>query len=205
MLEIHTYTGGFAATNGYLVENAEGSFIVDAPEGMEEWLIARKAQVRALLLTHAHFDHVLDAADIQRRFQCPILAFAHSSMELTLEDLLGAMGGSFQVPPYKADQLLSEGPPASVLGLEFQVAHIPGHSPDSLSFYFASDGIVFTGDTLMSGGMGRCDFPGGSESQLISGIRSKLYSLPAETRIYPGHGPSSTIGMQKRLNPYVRP
>lgn len=205
MLKISSFTGGIAATNGYLVETAESAFLVDAPEGMAAWLRAQgKTAVPTLLLTHLHFDHVQDAAAIQRELGAKVYAYADFSKELTLEFLMAFVSGTrFEVAPFKVDQLLKGVPSVMAGGLIWQVAHVPGHSADSITFYNADAGLVFDGDVLMAGGMGRCDFPGGSEELLLAGIEEHLMKLPDETVVWPGHGPETTIGTERETNPYL--
>lgn len=205
MLKISSFTGGIAATNGYLVETGESAFAVDAPDGMAAWLRAQgKTTLPTLLLTHLHFDHVQDAAAIQRDMGAKVYAFADFSKELTLEFLMAFVSGTrFEVAPFQVDQLLQDVPAVMAGGLTWLVAHVPGHSADSITFYNPESGVMFDGDVLMAGGMGRCDFPGGSEEVLLAGIEKHLMSLPDETVVYPGHGPETTIGTERETNPYL--
>lgn len=205
MLKISTFTGGIAATNGYLVETPESAFIVDAPEGMAKWVQAQgKTNVPTLLLTHLHFDHVQDAAALRRELGCRIFAFAGFSRELTLEFLMGFVTGTrFEVEEFTVDVCLEGAAEVTAGGLNWRLAHVPGHSADSVIFYQPDEGVVFGGDVLMAGGVGRCDFPGGSESRLLAGIREHLLSLPDDTEVWPGHGPVTTIGVERETNPFL--
>ncbi len=198
MLEIEYFTGGVAATNGYACKAAEITFVVDAPEGITEWLESTGFTPQALLLTHAHFDHVLDASRIQERWSIPTYAFAYPTPELTLESM------GMAVQPYKVDHLVEEGVLMSFGGLTFEILHIPGHSPDSSVFLPKDSPIAFGGDVLMQGGIGRSDLPGGDGELLLKGIREKLYVLDDETTVLSGHGPATTIGEEKLSNPFVR-
>ena len=205
MLKISYFTGGIASTNGYLVETASSAFLVDAPEGFAAWLKGRGvSKVPTLLLTHLHFDHVQDAAVIQREFGAKIYAFADFSRELTLEFLMAFVSGTrFEVAEFKVDQMLGAGSTVEAGGLLWEVAHVPGHSADSITFHNREAGTLFDGDVLMAGGMGRCDFPGGSEKTLLEGIHAHLLTLPDETVVWPGHGPNTTIGTERETNPYL--
>ncbi|MCA1963624.1 MAG: MBL fold metallo-hydrolase [Prosthecobacter sp.] len=204
MIEISTFTGGIAQTNGYLVRVADITLLVDAPEGIAPWLHQQGVKVDALLLTHQHFDHVLDASAVAHDHGCAVYAWAAFSHDLTLERLYGAVTGSaFAVPDFTVDVVL-EGRASLELGtLKVQLFHIPGHSPDSLCFYLPSEGLLFGGDVLFLDGVGRTDFPGGSFSQLATGIERDLWPLPDATRVYPGHGDDTTIGREREENPFV--
>ena len=204
MLNLTYFTGGIAQTNGWVLTTPTGVIVVDAPEGIADWLEEQKIKVAALLLTHQHFDHVLDAAAIQARHQCPLYSFAPHSKSLTLETLLNAATGmGLTIEPYTVDHLL-EGVDTLRLGdLDWTLSHIPGHSPDSVTFYNAAEGLLFGGDVLFAGSIGRCDFPGGSQQLLVQGITDKLMPLPDATRVFPGHGPETTIGEERTTNPYL--
>jgi hydroxyacylglutathione hydrolase len=203
MLDIHCYTGGIAQTNAWLLESPQGSLLIDAPEGTARWLLARGARVDALLLTHQHFDHVQDAAQVKSEHDCRVLAWSAFSRELTLEHLVGAVGARELVPEFSIDEVLAGRDQTEVGGLVWKLMHIPGHSPDSLCFYQAEAGELFGGDVLFFDGIGRTDFPGGSFEQLLAGIRDKLLSLPESTRLHPGHGPATTLGRERRHNPFL--
>jgi glyoxylase-like metal-dependent hydrolase (beta-lactamase superfamily II) len=118
-------------------------------------------------------------------------------------NLSGPFGMPITSPP--ADQTVDEGDTVTAAGLTFEVYEIPGHSPGHVVFVLrGSPCRVFGGDVLFRGGIGRFDFPGGSEAQLLGGIRGKLFTLPADTVIYPGHGPVTTVGHEMRTNPYLK-
>jgi hydroxyacylglutathione hydrolase len=204
MLNIFRYTGGIAMTNGYIIENPGGGVAVDAPEGFADWLGQRGGKVSALLLTHQHFDHVMDAARIQRAFGAPIYAFAPFSRALTLEDLMRmASGVAVNVEKFVVDHVLRGEQAVTVGGTNWQISHIPGHSPDSITFYNKSEKLLLGGDVLFMGSVGRTDFPGGDGELLIRGIQEKLMVLPDDTRVLPGHGEETTIGLERAENPYL--
>lgn len=199
------FTGGFFQTNAYLAPLPDGSVaMIDAPEGSAAWLAAREIVPSALLLTHQHLDHVHDAAAIAAR-GVPVYAWSPYLRALTLEDFLASFGFALRIDPYPVDEVLSGRTALSLGGAEILLSHIPGHSPDSVTYHLPALGAVFSGDTLMAGGIGRSDFPDGSEAQLAQGIREKLYTLPEDTVVFPGHGPATTIGAERAGNPYVRP
>ena len=189
-------------TNGYLVETPDGNFLVDAPEGVADWIAEKAVRVDDVLITHQHYDHVLDAAAV-RATGARLHAFAPYSTELTLEAAARAWGMPISVDPYQIDVLLDMARPLRLAGLEISLAHIPGHAPDAVTFYLADSELVFSGDTLFAGSIGRTDLPGGSARQLLDGIARQLMVLPPETRVLSGHGPATTIGREAAGNPYL--
>jgi|UniRef100_UPI003784A065 hydroxyacylglutathione hydrolase len=204
MSEIHTYTGGIAATNGHLLTLPGGTVLVDAPDGIASWLKKQNLQVNALFLTHQHFDHVLDAAAVKAQHGCRVYAFAPFSRDLTLERLYGAVtGSSFSVPEFEVDEILEGKSTLEALGETWRLHHVPGHSPDSVCFHLAAQNLLFGGDVLFLDGVGRTDFPGGSTQLLLTGIETKLFKLPDATRVFPGHGDDTTIGRERAENPFL--
>ena len=187
-------------TNGYLVETPEGNFLVDAPYGIAEWVEGRGVRVDALYLTHQHYDHVEDVAALRKR-DVKVFAWAGYSKDLTLE-AFGAGWGLPAVVPYEVDALVAEGE-KEMFGTKAKVSHVPGHSADSLTFYIPEAGVVFAGDALFAGSVGRCDLPGGSFELLLAGIKRELLCLPDETRVFSGHGGDTSIGHEKATNGYL--
>lgn len=204
MFRLSSFTGGVAETNGWLFQTDSAAVVFDAPEGMAGWLAGCGVRVDALVLTHQHFDHVMDAARIKADHGCPVLAFAPFSRDLTLERLFSAATHSFfSVDEFVVDEVLGGRPDIETGGLTWKLLHVPGHSPDSLCFQQSDLRIVFGGDVLFLDGIGRTDFPGGSTQRLLSGISDKLLTLPDETRVFPGHGPETTIGRERGENPFL--
>lgn len=200
-MKISTYTGGMAQTNGYLVETPAGNFLVDAPDGVAGWADGKGVRIDALYLTHQHYDHVEDVAALRSK-GVKVHAWAQYSKDLTLESY-GSSWGMPEVADFQVDDLIAEGE-AEMFGAKVKVAHVPGHSPDSLIFYLPDSGVVFAGDTLFAGSVGRCDLPGGSFELLLSGIQRELLSLPDETKVLSGHGGPTTIGRERASNGYLR-
>ena len=202
-MKITKYTGGFVQTNAYLVETPDGNFLIDAPEGVANWLADKGVRLDDVLLTHQHYDHVQDAAALQAT-GAKLHAFADYSQDLTLETMLRSSGMPISVPPYQVDsKLVPGGAPLVLAGMEIELAHVPGHSTDSVTLHIGAEKVLFSGDTLFAGSIGRTDLPNGSHQQLLDGIARHLMVLPAETRVFPGHGSSSTLGAESASNPFL--
>jgi glyoxylase-like metal-dependent hydrolase (beta-lactamase superfamily II) len=195
------FTGGNLETNSYLIPCPEGNLLVDAPEGAAA-AFAQKS-VSLLFLTHGHFDHVWDAAELVAQQGCPVLMHPVTQEIVNDRNLLRKIGLDLEVTPVAATSFLSEGP-ITLLGKNFHLFEVPGHCPGSVCLYDSQEGLVYGGDVLFAGGVGRWDLPGGDRDLLIEGIRSKLLPLPAETIVLPGHGPTTTIGREKLSNPYLQ-
>lgn len=201
-MKITTYTGGATQTNGYLIETPDGNFLIDAPEGIADWLDDKGVRVDDVLLTHQHYDHVLDAAALQKR-GARVHAFAPYSTELTLEAFARAWGMPISVNPYQTDAPFVMDQALHLAGKVIALAHIPGHALDAVTFYLADEEVIFSGDTLFAGSIGRTDLPGGSTQQLLDGITRHLMILPPTTRVLSGHGPATTLGREAKSNPYL--
>ena len=164
-----------------------------------------KLTPEAILLTHSHFDHIYAVKDLLDRFG-DIPVYMHPGEKSILRHV-GVMPRYMGLPEPDADFLwteLAEGPLA-VAGMEFEVIATPGHSPGSVCYLDREAGILFSGDTLFAGSIGRSDLPGGEYDDLIRSILEKLLPLDPATRIFPGHGPSSTIGQERTDNPFLEP
>jgi len=189
-------------TNGYLLETSQGNLLIDAPEGVATWLESKGVSVEALLLTHQHYDHVTDAAAIQKQ-GAKIHAFSPYSRTLTLEVAARTWGMPIAIKPFDVDTRIDINPQLKICGTEIHCCHVPGHSTDSVTFYLPQANVVFAGDTLFAGSVGRTDLPEGSTTQLIEGIRRHLLTLPSQTTVFSGHGPQTTIGDELADNPFL--
>lgn len=215
---LRRYTGGYFQTNGYLVENHGESVLIDAPEGIAAWLAEIGASPGTLLLTHLHYDHVLGAAAAQAATGCRIVAHSPPDGDLLLTDFLrDVVGWPADVEPFQVDVLL--GPRLAAAqdqsvrleessGLTWSVRAVPGHSPDSVCYGLSSpeggEDWLFGGDALFRESIGRTDFPHGNAPLLLESILSQIFTLPDSTRVFPGHGGETTVGHEKRHNPYLR-
>jgi glyoxylase-like metal-dependent hydrolase (beta-lactamase superfamily II) len=153
--------------------------------------------VKYVLSTHWHLDHTAGNEYIRRRVGAQVVIHKDDAPMLSTEDFF--LG--FRVKPHKPDKTLTEGDLIGVGSMRLKVVHTPGHTKGSICLL--GEGFVFTGDTLFAGSIGRTDLPGGSLEEIIRSIRVKLMTLPDETLIYPGHGPSSSIGEEKRTNLFL--
>lgn len=203
-MRIHTFPLGPLETNCYLLVQGAEAVAVDPggnPAAVVDYLNTHGLKLTAILNTHLHFDHILGNAGLSEATGAPI--YANSLDDFLLNSELGS-GGGFGMPttPAFSHKELDEGE-AEFMGRRCLVFHTPGHTPGSLSFYFPEARAVFAGDVLFHRSVGRSDFPGGDGNALRDSIRSKLFTLPEETVVYPGHGQSTTIGAEQRGNPFV--
>jgi hydroxyacylglutathione hydrolase len=200
-------TNGAFAENCYLVADpaTRAAAIVDPGEETDLFLARLRAEgwtLRAIWLTHAHLDHVAGVSAIRAATGAPVWLHPDDrSLYDHAPDQARAFGLALDrlAPP---DHAFQPGAAAVVGGLAFDVLATPGHSPGSVSL--AGYGAVFVGDVLFAGSVGRTDLPGGDTATLLASIRHTLYRLPDETVVYAGHGPATTIGAEKRSNPFVR-
>ncbi len=211
LVEIDPFVLGSFQVSAYVVTDGGEALVIDAPEGSQRlvaFLKERGQTPRTLVNTHGHGDHVFANTLLKRewpeieiacgREEAPLLADARQNLSLLF-------GMEVTSPP--PDRLLDEGDTVTVGETAFQVLATPGHSPGSLSLYCPEGpdgpGVVFTGDALFAGSIGRTDFPGMSHARLVESIREKLLALPPETVVYPGHGPATTIGREAETNPFL--
>jgi glyoxylase-like metal-dependent hydrolase (beta-lactamase superfamily II) len=161
--------------------------------------------VHQILLTHAHFDHAADAERAMNEFACPALLHADDfALYFDIPNHAPLFGlnvskRSLELSQVKDNQIIEDLPDYPI-----EAIHVPGHSAGSVAFFVPRACVAFVGDTLFNGGVGRTDLPGGSSIKLATSIQTRLYGLPDGTLVIPGHGPTTTIGQEKRNNPFVR-
>jgi hydroxyacylglutathione hydrolase len=210
-LKIDRLTLGDFQTNCYVVrpdETAHDCLIIDPgfdPDDLLGFLAQHEFNPVAAVLTHGHVDHIAGLTALRQQYP-RIKVYIHridagmlTDSEANLSILTGAM-----VAAAPADVLLKEGDGIEEAGVRFQVLHTPGHTLGGICLYAEPDAVVFSGDTLFADSVGRTDFPGGDMDQLIESIQTRLFTLPDKTTVYPGHGMRTTLGREKRANPFVR-
>jgi hydroxyacylglutathione hydrolase len=209
-LRLHTIVSEPFAENSYIVGLPDGTdvFVVDPgfdPQSILQYLEEQGLTPRAIVNTHGHVDHIAGNRALKRAFpDAPIIIGVGDVPMLTdaFENMSAQFGLPVTSPP--ADRTVREGERLELAGIEWEVFEIPGHSPGHVVFVWRGQpNVVLGGDVLFRGSVGRTDLPGGSFELLRCGIEGKLWPLPDDTIVYPGHGPVTTIGNEKRSNPFV--
>lgn len=205
-MEVLTLRVGPYQVNCYLLVKGDDCIIIDPGD---EWdriqkvLVDRDLTVLAVLITHSHFDHIGGLVGNDYLKDVPV--FAHKNESSHMEDPfknLSVSGGNHLVAA--ATDFVEEGKLLTIRNLDIEIIEIFGHTENSICYYFKDYGMVFTGDTLFAGSVGRTDFLGVPIGELVAEIKSKLLVLDEQTKVYPGHGPATSIGIEKKTNPYMR-
>lgn len=205
-MQIDNLVLSICATNCYLVKNKEnGALLIidpaDAPDRIIQKIEQMDAKPEAILLTHGHFDHIGAAMKLHEHYGIPV--YAHRAEQEILENVdknLSLMiGMGFTAT---ADNYLNDGQQLELAGFDIRIIHTPGHTIGSSCYYFETEGVLFSGDTLFRCSVGRTDFPTGSMRQIHDSIHEKLFVLPEETMVYPGHDQVTDIRYEKMFNPY---
>ncbi len=207
-MRIETFVAGPAETNGFLVaDHADGkALIIDAPQGTAAGMVAKarlwNTSVTYLLNTHAHWDHYWDNAEILKLTGAKFGIHAESAPLLKLPQAR-LWGLDTDIAPSTPDFFLTEETPVIVGDLKFEIFHCPGHCPGSIALFERKERVLFTGDVLFAGTIGRTDLPGGNFEQLLDSIHRQLLPLGDDVKVYAGHGPVTTIGQERRMNQFL--
>jgi len=204
-LVVDTYPLGPIQTNCYVVRRERGAAeaaVVDpgADAAQLRLELARMATTcAAILITHGHYDHLGGVADLAEGTGAPV--YMPEGERQTLEQFRDFAPAAFPGRPWTADTLLDGGETVTVAGIEFEVVAVPGHSPAHIAYY--TDGHLFSGDLLFAGSVGRVDIPGADWDTLLASVRTLADAYDRETIVYPGHGPTTTLGRELDRNPFL--
>lgn len=175
----------------------------DRPDSVLRKAVDEGLTLKAIFLTHGHADHMLGVPELKAKLGIPVYA-CEAEKALLADPAQNLSPALFRKSvSFAADVWVKDGQELEVAGMKFCVYGTPGHTPGGCCYYSAEAGVLFSGDTLFAGSVGRTDFPGGSMSALVRSIKEKLTPLPDETKVYPGHMEESTIGAERRYNPYL--
>lgn len=210
MMNVETFELGPIGTNAFLLwkDGIEDAVLVDAPHGawdaVSSFVKSKGLKLKGLILTHGHWDHIADAKKFR---DAGVAIYAHRGDQGWIEDpspMNAMLPPELHFDGVKVDHLVDQGDVLRFFGVEFEVRHVPGHAPGNILLYSGSEGVAIVGDVIFSGSVGRYDLPGGDAGVLRESIKKQIYTLPDETVLYVGHGPSTTVGKEKRTNPFVR-
>jgi hydroxyacylglutathione hydrolase len=207
-MNIRTYVASGFAENAYLIWRDGQKFALAIDPGDAPSMIAtlqeESLQLSAILLTHSHIDHIDGVAHLVRETNAPI--YLHPEARLYYDNVAvqGAQFGMRVEAPPPPDHELAPGT-LKLAGFELEVRYVPGHAPGHVLLYSGPDRVAFVGDVVFQGSIGRTDLPGGNYQTLMTSIRDQVMTLPEETKLYSGHGPVTTVGEERRFNPFIAP
>lgn len=207
-MQVEQVVVGPVSTNCYIVihKDTKEAFVVDPGdygEGLAAQLDKLGAKPEGILLTHGHFDHAGAAEDLAKKYDIPV--YAHMKEQETLENPMVNLSGNMMGNPkvYHADEFLRDQQEFDLAGFHIRCLHTPGHTAGGCCYYIAREDVLFSGDSLFCGSIGRTDFPGGSAATLVNSVREKLMVLPENTLVLPGHDARTTIEQERMYNPFL--
>lgn len=198
----NTYVISSKAGNAFIFD--PGCYETDEKEELQEYIHMNDLTVKAVINTHCHIDHVLGNDAMKLKYKVPLMI---PKNELEVFDSVVAYAPQWGISGYRhaeVDSFLEEGDSLELDEIDFKLIEVPGHSPGHIMFYVAKEKIMIGGDVLFKESIGRTDLPGGNHDDLLQNIQNKVYTLPEDVTIYPGHGPTTTIGHEKAHNPFVK-
>lgn len=206
-MKIEKFVTGIISTNCYLVSNEETrqAVIIDpaaVPRALTETVERENLEIQAVLLTHGHFDHILGLDTLLKLWQVPVYV-EEEDQQILMDTQLNQSAIYMAGYTFSGARSVRDGEVLSLAGYDFQVFHTPGHTRGGCCYYVASEHVLFSGDTLFQNSVGRTDFVNSSTSDLIRSIREKLLPLPDDTVVYPGHMGETTIGHERKYNPFL--
>ena len=206
-LDLQKCIVGSVFTNCYFLKNKETEemLIVDPGDNadrIEQKVLEMQGRPVAILLTHGHFDHIMAVKEVKEKYQIPVYACMQEEVMLA-EPTINMTAVYGRACSIKPDVLLDDGQIFEAAGFSIQMFHTPGHTKGSCCYYIKDEGVLFSGDTLFCGSVGRTDFPGGSSAEIVRSLHKLVDTLPEDTEVFPGHDASTTIGYEKRYNPFV--
>lgn len=211
MLKVASMTFNAFQENTYVLYDDSGSCVIVDPgcyeaaeqQELKEFVAVNRLKVSKLVNTHCHIDHVLGNEFVKQTYGVDLYVHKLDEPVLRAVSSYASNYGYNQYQPATVDGYLAEGEELSFGNSRLQILFVPGHAPGHVAFYDAASKTLISGDVLFRNSIGRTDLPGGSFPALEKSIREKLYTLPDDTTVYPGHGPTTTIGFEKRTNPFV--
>ena len=205
-IEIKSMTLGMVATNCYLIINKETkeALLIDPADNalrISNVIEENVCTLKAILLTHGHFDHIMALNELKKRYNVPV--YAHEEEEDVLKQSSLNMSGMIgQIYTTQADIYVKDGEHLKLAGLDIIVLHTPGHTKGGVCYYLPEEKVLMSGVTLFHCSIGRTDFPTGSMSQLVRSVKEQLFVLPDDVQVYPGHDSVTSIGYEKQYNPF---
>lgn len=205
-IEIKSMTLGMVATNCYIIINKETkeALLIDPADNalrISNVIEENVCTLKAILLTHGHFDHIMALNELKKRYNVPV--YAHEEEEDVLKQSSLNMSGMIgQIYTTQADIYVKDGEHLKLAGLDIIVLHTPGHTKGGVCYYLPEEKVLMSGDTLFHCSIGRTDFPTGSMSQLVRSVKEQLFVLPDDVQVYPGHDSVTSIGYEKQYNPF---
>lgn len=207
-MKIDRFVIGPVGTNCYIVRNddTDECFVTDpaaCPLELVGHIRREGLNVKAVLLTHGHFDHIMGLDDFLKEFPVPVYAFSEEKPLLESAELNSSLGMFGRPYTFSGAEYVGDGQILHIAGFEIRVIHTPGHTAGGCCYYIPAENVLISGDTLFRASVGRTDLPTGSMGDLVRSVREKLFVLPEETKVYPGHMEETTIGYEKKYNPFV--